>query len=75
MKKPIFVWTILFYGTSICHGGTAGPSDDEIFLLIIPVILFILYLGTPHLVNFLKRKITEWKEIEHLTNHENGVIG
>jgi hypothetical protein len=75
MKRLTLAWSIIFSVTCICFGGTAGPSKDEIFLLIIPVILFILYLGIPVIVKFLRKKINEWKENQHLTNHENGLAG
>jgi len=43
MKKLTLGFIIFLSITCTCLGGTAGPSDDGIFLLIIPVILFILY--------------------------------
>jgi hypothetical protein len=75
MKKSILSWIFVFSFTGSSVGGTAGPSDDEIFLLIIPVILFILYLGIPAIIKFLKEKIAEWKEKTHLANHDNGIAG
>ncbi len=60
----------LFSPAGFCRGGTAGPSDDEIFLLIIPLVLFILYLVIPATIKFLKKKIAEWKEKIDVTNHE-----
>ena len=75
MKKRILLTIHIFSFASFCKGGTAGPSDDEIFLLIIPVILLILYLGIPAIIKFLKEKIPEWREEIHVTNHENGVAG
>lgn len=75
MKKFILSWLSLFSFTLLLKGGTAGPSDDEIFLLIIPIILVILYLGIPAMMKFLKEKISEWKEKTHVANHENGIAG
>jgi len=75
MKKYILIWLSIISFACLCKGGTAGPSDDEIFLLIIPLILFILCLGIPVIIKFLREKIAEWKEKEHLKNHENGIAG
>jgi hypothetical protein len=70
MKRKSLI--ILFCLVSIsCPGGTAGPSDDEIYLLIIPLILLTLYLGIPPIIKFLRTKFFEWRE-RHLINHENG---
>jgi len=75
MKKYILAWLCFFFITCQSKGGTAGPSDDEIFLLIIPIILLILYLGIPVIMKFLKGKIVKWKEKTHVANHENGIAG
>ncbi len=75
MKKYILNWLIFLSFPCLCKGGTAGPSDDEIFLFIIPVILLILYLGIPAILRFLKERIAEWKEKAHVANHENGIAG
>jgi len=75
MKKAILIWSHVFAFACLCRGGTAGPSDDEIFLLIIPVILLILYIGIPVIIKFLKEKSAEWKDKIHIANHENGIAG
>jgi len=75
MKKYILIWLSIISFACLCKGGTAGPSDDEIFLLIIPLILFILYLGIPATVKILKKKINEWRERTHIPNHDNGFTG
>ena len=75
MKKRILLTIHIFSFASFCIGGTAGPSDDEIFLLIIPLILFILYIGISVSIKFLKKKVAEWKETIHIANHENGIAG
>jgi len=72
MKKSILILIYFCSFACLCRGGTAGPSDDEIFLLIIPVILCILYLGVPAIVKFLKEKINAWRERTHIPNHHNG---
>lgn len=54
------------------YAGTAGPSDDEIWLLIIPATLLILFIGIPPLYRFIIKRISEWREPRsyHSSNSE-----
>ncbi|MCK4345751.1 MAG: hypothetical protein KAX05_10745 [Bacteroidales bacterium] len=56
----ILTFTILL-SPIVLYAGTAGPSDDEIWLLIIPATLLILFIGIPPLYRFIKKKISEWR--------------
>ena len=75
--QKTFTIAILFSSPAL-YAGTAGPSDDEIWLLIIPATLLILFIGIPPLYRFIKKKISEWKEslFYHSSNTEipeNGI--
>ncbi len=55
----------------VLYAGTTGPSDDEIWLLIIPATLLILFIGIPHLYRFILKRISEWKaRYYHSSNTE-----
>lgn len=55
----------------VLYAGTAGPSDDEIWLLIIPATLLILFIGIPPLYRFIVKRISEWRaQHYHSSNSE-----
>jgi hypothetical protein len=71
MKKPDVLVILLSIPLTL-KGGTTGPSDDEIFLLIIPVVLLLLYLSFSFAIKKFKEMLQNWKEMLHLLDHENG---
>ena len=71
LRKVFFLFVCSNYA---CFAGTAGPSDDEIFLFLIPLFLFIMYIGIPPLYRLLIGKIKEILEKRHLDNPENGIL-
>ena len=64
----ILTFTILL-SPIVLYADTAGPSDDEIWLLIIPATLLILFIGIPPLYRFIKKKISEWRVTRYHTSN------
>jgi hypothetical protein len=51
---------ILLLAAYTSLSGTAGPSEDEIYLFIVPLLMLLLLWGWHRLTPILKKKVIPW---------------